>query len=159
MRRGHDRKDCLMGAHVLRFMACMVMFLLWIVAPAMGQEYVLYPGFPPLKQSQAFTEFLKSPRNDYAKLLFLIDRFGDADIKVIYNGYEFEALFAAGVARWFLKIYYRGQDPKTWILQWCNRSIPNDELIRVKLPDRRYLLSRDVLSKELAQLQEAIASL
>ncbi|MBN1688642.1 MAG: hypothetical protein JW893_06040 [Candidatus Omnitrophica bacterium] len=117
---------------------------------------VLYPGFAPIEESKAYLKFLESPKSDYAKILFLIDRFGEADAEIIYEGYVFSTTFAAHFARQFLSRQYRGETPEKWIMRWCNTSVIKGELIWVRLPNQKYKLSREVLLEEVKVLEECL---
>jgi hypothetical protein len=95
----------------------------------------LYEGFQPLAESRAFLQYQRRPKNDLSKLLFLIDRFGQSKVEIVYDGFHFPAAQAAGVARWFLARNYKKQTPEQWIFQWCNTTVPRGKIILVKLPD------------------------
>ncbi len=113
----------------------------------------LYEGFQPLEQSMAYRQYQRRAKNNLSKLLFLIDRFAQSKVEIIYDGFHFPAPQAAGVARWFLARNYKQQSPKEWIYQWCNTTIPRGKLILVKLPDSSIELGREVLLGELSALE------
>ncbi|MBI3314128.1 MAG: hypothetical protein HYZ83_07835 [Candidatus Omnitrophica bacterium] len=113
---------------------------------------VLYEGFTPTKDSQAYTEFIKRPVSEHSKLLYLIDRFGDADVQIVYDGHYFSAPFAARVARWFISRNYKKEPAQKWIMRWCNTTIARGNLIWVKLPNEKFRLAREVLVEELKSL-------
>ena len=104
---------------------------------AIGAEGDLYPGFPSMRDSEAYTALKKRPLSDHSKLVYLIDRFQEADIEILYDGYYFKPPIAAQVARWFLKRYYKDETPRQWIMRWCNQTIFKNELIWVKFPRRK----------------------
>src|SRR5437868_6872523 len=54
-------------------------------------EKPLPPGFVPLKDSVAFQQYQRRPKSDLSKLLFLIDRFSQTDIEIIYEGFHLQA--------------------------------------------------------------------
>jgi len=120
--------------------------------PAAPKQH-LYEGFPPLAESRAFLQYQRRPKNDLSRLLFLIDRFGQSKVEIIYDGFHFPAFQAAGVARWFLARNYKKQTPEQWIFQWCNTTIPRGKIILVKLPDGSTELGREMLLGELAALE------
>jgi hypothetical protein len=115
----------------------------------------LYPGFSQITESKAFQKFSRRPVSDFSKILYLIDRFSEANIEIVYDEVTYKAVFATTVARWFLARNYKKQSPEAWVNQWCNRSI-NNKLIYVKLPDGKFRLSREILLKELQDLEEVM---
>jgi len=119
-------------------------------------SYAIYSGFPDLQESQSYKEFKKRPLSEHSKLIYLIDRFGDADIEIVYDGHYFSAPFVARVTRWFLSRHYKRESAEKWVMRWCNTSISGN-LIWVKLPDGHFRLSREILLSELKALDEAIA--
>ncbi len=120
-------------------------------------EKPLPPGFLPLKESSAFRQYQLRPKNDLSKLIFLIDRFTQTDIEIIYEGFHLPAVKAAGIARWFLGRNYRHETPSEWIYLWCNKTVPNGKLIMVKFSDGTVRLGREILFDELAELEKASA--
>lgn len=112
-------------------------------------------GLPPLKDSAAFREYRKRPPNDLSKLIYLIDRFKEANIEIVYDGLYFRPGFASNVAKWFLAKQYAGQTPEQWIRQWCDVTIPKGIPIYVKGSDGEFRPSRKVLMDELDSLEKA----
>ena len=117
----------------------------------------LYSGFSPIQSSEAYKQFKTRPVEDKSKLLYLIDRFADANVKIVYDGHYFDAPLVGRIARWFLARHYRGENPEKWIMLWCNQSIPEGNLIWVELPGGRFRLSREVLLQELQAINELTA--
>lgn len=115
-------------------------------------------GFQRLEESAAYRQYLHRPQNDLSKLIFLIDRFAQARVEIIYDGFHFPAPQAAGVARWFLARNYKKQTPEEWIYQWCNQTVPRGNLVLVKMPDGSVELGRQVLLDELAALERLQSS-
>lgn len=109
------------------------------------------------RESPAYQQFKLRPTSDSSKLIYLIDRFGAIKLQIIYNSHYFSAPFAANVARWFLSRNYKNQTPHEWIMQWCNSSVPEGNLIWVKLPNGKFRLSRDVLIEELKNLERTLS--
>ena len=117
----------------------------------------LYPGFTPIIQSNAFQKFLSRPVNDESKILYLIDRFADSNIEIVYDGHYFSAALATSVAKWFFSRRYHKETPKQWVMKWCNSTVPSGNLIWVKLPNGKFKLSREILLAEVKSLDEAYA--
>lgn len=131
---------------------CLSMF----AHPAMAEEELLYPGFPSIKESDAYQKLRTRPATDHSKLLYLIDRYEDSDIKIRYNGYLFDSGFSAYVARWFLSRQYRGETPKEWVVKYCDKSLIKEEPIWVKLPNGEFAQSKPVLFAEIEALEAVL---
>lgn len=113
------------------------------------------PGMPPLEESLAYKQFQKRVYSDLSILIYLIDRFKEARIKINYDGNYFEAPFAANVAKWFLKVRYRGEKPDQWIYRWCDTGITSGKPIWVQDAYGQFKMSREVLFEELKLLEAA----
>lgn len=122
-----------------------------------GSVKPLYPGFPALNESAAYQQFKLRPVTDFSKLLFLIDRFGDANVEIVYDNHYFKTSFAAKMARWFITRNYKQETPEAFIMKWCNTSVTSGNLVWVKLPNNKFKLSREVLLNELKALEQYIA--
>lgn len=114
-----------------------------------------YP-FLAVETSRAFQQFKTRPDNNLSRLIYLIDRFGDFDILIRYDNYDYNAQFAARIARWFLTRRYNGEGVDKWIMQWCNTSIGTGALIWVKLPDGSFRLAREILFEEIRALDHGL---
>ena len=112
--------------------------------------------FGPLRESTAYAQFKMRPLNDLSRLIYLIDRFSDTGVEIIYDGNYFKAKFAGRIAMWFLSQRYRKETPEQWIMRWCNVSIPANNLIWVKMPSGKVRLAREVLMDELKALGQAV---
>ena len=115
------------------------------------------PAFPSLRESGAYQQFKLRPVSDLSRLIFLIDRFSDTGVEILYDGSYYKAKFAARIALWFLSTHYKKETPEQWIMRWCNVSVPANNLIWVKLPGGKVRLAREVLMEELKALDRALA--
>ncbi len=109
-----------------------------------------------IRETMAYKQFKSRPVSDFSKLIFLIDRFADSGVVIVYDGHQYQSKFAATVARWFLVRNYKKQTVKEWVMRWCNTSVLSGSLIWVKFPDGAFKLSREVLLNELAELDKVI---
>lgn len=116
----------------------------------------LYPGFPSIRESKAYKKFAVRPLSDLSKILYLIDRFAESDIRILYENQSYTAPFATTVSRWFLARNYKKQTPEEWVRQWCSHSVFSNKLIYIKLNTGEFLLAKDVLLGEIEALDEAI---
>ncbi|MBI4387965.1 MAG: hypothetical protein HY582_02855 [Candidatus Omnitrophica bacterium] len=114
------------------------------------------PSFPPLAESKAFEQYLKRPQNELSKLLYLVDRFGDTDIEILYENTYYKAPLVSRTVRFFLAIHYKGETAEHWIKQWCTTSIPSGKPVWAKLPDGSFKLARELFLEELDSLAKAI---
>ena len=114
-------------------------------------------GMPPISESKAYRQFLERPFSDLSVLIYLIDRFRETPIEIVYDRHYFPAALAAGVAKWFLAVQYRKETPSQWVRKWCSDSVPGGEPIWVKDGRGAFARSHDVLMNELHNLQEVCA--
>lgn len=136
--------------HLLKNLVLAAVFLIAFIPKGLAFD----PGLPPIEDSLAYQQFSLRPISDQSILIYLIDRFAEADISIKYGTIHFPAPFAARVARWFLRAHYKGQKPKEWILQWCDTTVPTGDVIWVRDGQGEYKRSRDILFEELEALRE-----
>lgn len=137
------------------------LILLAVIAftPAVGfakSTVAFYPGFPSIEESKAYKKFMRRPVSDFSKILYLIDRFSEAQIEVIYEEQAYNVAFATTVARWFLARNYKKETPEEWINKWCSRSVFSNKLIFVKMPDGKYRPAHEILKNEIQDLNELL---
>ncbi len=113
-------------------------------------------NLPPLAESKAFEQYLKRPQNDLSKLLYLVDRFGNTNIEILYENTYYKALLVSRTVRFFLAIHYKGETAEHWIKQWCTTSIPSGKPVWAKFPDGSFKLARELFLEELDSLAKAI---
>ena len=121
---------------------------------AFADDQNLYPGFPPIEESKAYQFYKARPITEYSEVIYLIDRFVDAQVEVVYDGRYFSAKFVSRLARWFLARNYRKETAEQWIMKWCNTSVPAGNLVWVKMPNQKFKLSREILLDELKALRK-----
>ena len=110
----------------------------------------------PIRESKAYQQYKLRPVSEFSKLIYLIDRFHTCDIEIVYDGHYFKAPFAARIARWFLATNYKKESSKDWIMRWCNTTIPQGTPIYVKLPTGKFRLAREVLIREIEDLDKTL---
>ncbi len=119
-------------------------------------EVPVRPGIPPTLESKAFEQFMLRPTTELSKIIYLIDRFSDSKIEILYEDHYYSALFASRVARFFLPRHYRQEAAEHWVLTWCSTSIPSGSPIWVKFEDGSFKLAREVLLEELKSIEEIL---
>lgn len=112
------------------------------------------PGLPPIQESFAFKQYAFRKPNELSKILYLLDRFKNADYRVLYNGMEYDAVTALKYARQYVSRNYRQENALAWIRSNAYRSNPEASIIYLKLPDLTTRELRDVLLEELRELEE-----
>jgi len=131
---------------------CLALFLFSSLSAS-----AFYAGFSEVSSCPAYRQFAVRPATELSKIIYLIDRFANEKIEVLYDGNYYSAPFAAKVARWFLSRRYSKENAQAWVLKWCNASTPAGNLIWVKMPDGEFVLAREMLLTELQRLQEELA--
>lgn len=151
-----DRKK-----HVLQF-AAVLLFAAFValsgsvLAEEETRSKPLYPGFTPIEESKAYQQYVLRPQTELSKLIFLIDRFGEADAQVLYENINYPASFSAKFCRAFLPIHYKQETAEYWVKHWATTSFPSGKPIWLKLPDGSFLRTRDVFLDELAALDRLV---
>jgi hypothetical protein len=146
------------GFHAVQRKALSTLIAVLMLAniPAAAAYQPIYPEFTSIRESKAYKKFSVRPYSNLSKIHYLIDRFGEAQIEIVYDNQTYAAAFATTVARWFLARNYKKQTPEEWVNQWCSRSIVSNKLIHIKLPDGKFLLAKDVLLQELQELDQVV---
>ncbi len=121
-----------------------------------GGSLALYPEFQEIRESKAYKLFRTRPTSEFSKLLYLIDRFSEEDIQIVYDGHYFTTRFVSRLARWFLSRKYHSETSSEWILRWCNTTVPKGNYIWVKFPDGRFRRAREILVEELRRLDQVV---
>lgn len=129
-----------------------IALILLACAPAYAKASPEKNPCGPIRESKAYQQYKLRPVSEFSKLIYLIDRFYNCDIEVVYDGHYFKSAFAARVARWFLATNYKKESTKDWIMRWCNNTIPRGTPIYVKLPTGKFRLAREILTQELEEL-------
>jgi hypothetical protein len=132
------------------------LLILFVILTGFSSNHKAQPKndwLPPLKESFAYKQFALRPYSDLSKLVYLIDRFMEADIQILYDGHYYSAKFAKQVARWFLISHYKKEKPEKWVMQWCNKTMSGN-LIWVKFSDGTLQPSREILINELKVIEK-----
>lgn len=109
----------------------------------------------PMSQSRAFAQFQSRQESELSKLLYLVDRLGESNIKeVVYEGRSYNPLFISGIARMFLGTHYGKESAETWLSKWCYRTVASGQPIWVVLKNGDRLRAKDILLGELNKLDK-----
>ncbi len=112
---------------------------------------------PPLRESEAFKQYQKRHQSELSKLIYLIDRYKDTKVQVLYDGAYYDTDIAVRIVRWFLgQNYKNGQTSREWIERYATTTIMYGTPIFFKLPDGTLRLARDLFWEELQALEEAM---
>lgn len=111
-------------------------------------------GIPDIRGSVAYKNYLMRPTTELSKLLFLLERLSEAKFQVLYAKAYYDVDFVAPLARWFLKYRYTNQTAEKWIALYCSTTVLSRERIWVRLENKKFVLSRDVLMDELRRLEK-----
>jgi hypothetical protein len=106
----------------------------------------------PLEESSAYRQFSRRPSSELTKLLYLIDRFKDTQVIVVYDGANYEAREAARIAKKFLMSNYKKETAEFWVRKYCFRSESANRWILFKAPDGSAGKAGEILLAELELL-------
>jgi len=141
---------------MIRALKFFFIFLFLTHPLSFAEDVPLQELIGPAIESEAFKNFQDREVTEYSKILYLIDRFGAADVTVDYGGYHFHPAFAARIARWFLGRHYRDETAREWIYKWCNKTIHQQQIIWCIFPDGETRLGREVLLDALENLHQIV---
>ena len=133
------------------FAGLMAGILIFSIAPtAFSSDFL-----PPFQETSAYRQYLKRPKTELSKILYLLDRFKDSSVKVVYDGQKYDAKYAAGEAtKYIARNYKKKEQAESWIKIHAYRSQPDGDIIYLKYPDGKYRPLRDVLLEELSLLTQ-----
>ncbi|MBI3317470.1 MAG: hypothetical protein HYZ85_05670 [Candidatus Omnitrophica bacterium] len=108
-----------------------------------------------LQTSDAYRQYVKRPKNELSKLIYLMDFFKAQDIKVNYDGYDYDAEYAARIAKGYIaKNFTSGDKAEKWLKIHAYRSQPRGNVIYLKYSDGKLKSMREILIQELKKLEE-----
>jgi len=91
-------------------------------------------------------------RPEFAKLLFVTERYRDSDLKVILDGSMYNIKSSLARAQGYLQRNYRGEAAEDWINMHLYRSPLRGEIIYLRFSDGRERPLRDVLLEDLGTI-------
>jgi hypothetical protein len=107
---------------------------------------------PVPENNPAYQNYLKRPKCELSKLMYLADRIKDSrTYKVIYKDREYEAALMAPIVRRYVAKNYKNESAQDWIKAHAYKT-RDGRFIYVKYPGGRLRVLRDVLLEELKQL-------
>jgi len=113
----------------------------------------------PVKESNAYKRYLHRTKNEQSKILYLLDRFLNSPLKVVYDGTTYDSNTAINFARSYVARNYRNENAASWIKIHAYRSNPKRKIIYMKLPNGKTKPFRDALLEELEALEKAYNSI
>lgn len=115
--------------------------------------------WPPVQQSPAFEQYLKRPSTELSKLIFLMDYFKNAEVKVVYDNNEYDSAEALRYAKKYLaKNYKSNENAAKWLKTHANRSQPGGKVIYFKFSDGRSSPILDLLLEKLTTLEQSASN-
>ncbi len=79
-------------------------------------------ALPAMSDSQAYKLYARQPKSELSKLLYLMNRFKEGRVGVIYNGQHYKSEEAFRIARDFLRKNYKKESAEFWIKKYCTRT-------------------------------------
>ena len=110
-------------------------------------------SLPPIQESNAYKQYLKRPKVELSRLIYLMDRFKSTDFKVVYDGYVYDSDYALKVSKQYISDHYKNEKAENWVQLNSYRSTASHKIIYLKYSDRKLRPLRDALVDELHLLQ------
>ncbi|OQA57297.1 MAG: hypothetical protein BWY42_00633 [Candidatus Omnitrophica bacterium ADurb.Bin277] len=120
---------------------------------------VLPPGADArdLRESKVFRQFLQKPRSEFAKLVCLMNYYRTEDFIIRFDGFDYTPAYAFPYAKSWLFTHYNKEKAEEWVKKNCYVSPYGRNIIYVKFPGGDYEIARDMILRDLAGLETAIA--
>ena len=128
--------------------AIRILFLLFLI-PISG--FAFESSLPPLVESAAYKQFSRQPANDLSKLIFLLNRFKDAKVQVIYDQHQYDAIEASRLAKDYLRRNYHKEPAEYWVRNYCSKT-KKGNLIYLKDGNGKLLPAIELALQELKAL-------
>ncbi len=113
-------------------------------------------ALPPFQESAAYKQYTRNPKSELSKLIYLMNRFRDSDLKVLYDGHDYTSDYAIGEAKKYIARNYHKENAEKWIKKHAYRAQSGGgDIIYLKYSDGKLRPLRDVLIEELEALQKA----
>ena len=112
-------------------------------------------SLPSLEKSPAYEQFSRQKASELSKLLFLLNRFREAQVKVVYDGHYYEAPEAVRLAKNYLMKNYRKEKADYWIRKYCYKT-EGGNVILLKDTGGKMKPAQDFALEELAALEHSI---
>ena len=139
------------GRQAISGLVFLGILLLYFVLP-LSEAYAAKDFLGPLQESKAYELYQGRQESEFSKLLFLLERFQDADAEIVYDGRHFSPKDAARIAKIFLVRKYKDELAEVWLVKWCYKTFKQGEVIWIKLPDGTHKTARELLEKEMQLL-------
>ncbi len=122
---------------------------------------LLTPTFPlglqSIDKSAAYQDFLRHPISERSKMLYLIERFKDANAEIDYGGHYYKPHDIASFVQMFIATHFdQSETAERWINEYGNRSIPAGDPIWI-CSNGRFYRSKDILIQELNGLDKVLS--
>ena len=103
-------------------------------------------------KSAAYELYIKRPRTELSKLLYLKDVLQRSDYDVIYNGKTYDPDAIASLISMYVRVNYKKEKAENWITKHAYRSLSKGQVIYLRDPHGKRFILKDVLLQELRTL-------
>ncbi len=109
------------------------------------------PILKPYKESQAYKQYERRPKNELSKLIYVMDRYKGSSYKVVFNNVEYESAEALKYAKSYVAKHYHKENAESWIKDHAYKA-PSGDVIYIKDTAGKLTPLRDALVAELKPL-------
>ncbi len=110
-------------------------------------------GLEDFQDSEAFKHYLKRPRTELSRLIYLLDRFNAPGIEIKLDGNIYTTDKAFPYSKGYLSKNYKKERAEDWIRAHCYRSREKNEILYMRVGEESFKPVRDVLIEELERLR------
>jgi hypothetical protein len=109
-------------------------------------------ALPSPQESPAYKQYLKRPKTELSKILYLLERLKMQNLKILYNGKVFEPCQILTIVKAHIALTYKKEKAQDWIQVNAYKSRSKGQVIYLEYPNGQRRILRDVLLEELASL-------
>jgi hypothetical protein len=104
------------------------------------------------EESPAYKQYLRRPKSELSKLIFLLDHLKKGSFLILYNNKPYEAMKIMTLVKGYMVINYRKEKAEDWIQAHAYKSRSKGLVMYLQYPDGSRRILRDVLLEELSRL-------
>ena len=130
-----------------------IMLYLWVMAFLLTHFSLAIADLSSMEDSKAYKQYvIRKSDTELSKLIYLMDRFRDAEFEIKYSRSWYGADEAMMEARKFLQKNYKKESAEKFIKMHTYRPYGKSDILYIKFPNSEIHILRDVLLKELELL-------
>ncbi len=129
-----------------------VVVTLWVWSEHRSSVYYDGTATSEIRQARLLNEIQEGNKQELAKLLYVMEIYRNKDVKIIFDGIEYDINHALTEAQRLITHYYKGQPAGDFVQTHLYRTPFQDQIIYMIMADGMRRPLRDVFLEELQNL-------